>query len=151
MRFVKPQGIEKLITALHHIAVKKSRAFIPFHHAERIVYALRPFPYILFGKTACEFKIFQTVGRRHHYDLAYVGCKRKSPCFQIGKRNVFVFYPFLEFGSKRARLKKLVSKKQHMLVRVAVFKHALVQKALAVPNIVGDFRLLLLGYKFPVL
>ena len=27
----------------------------------------------------------------------------------------------------------------------------LVQKALAVPNIVGDFRLFLLGYKFPVL
>lgn len=38
-----------------------------------------------------------------------------------------------------------------MLVRIAVYKHALVQKTFAVPDIVGDLRLLLIGGQLPVL
>ena len=77
--------------------------------------------------------------------MAYIlGERHKSARFEIIKCYALVAKPLLQLRAEGARLEKLVAKEQHMPLRVLARKRALVQKALAVPDVVGDVRRFLL-------
>ena len=90
--------------------MKKSRAFIPFYHAESIVYIFHPIADISFRKAAREFQVFQAVRRGYHYNFVNIRCERyESTRFQFFQCYIFVLKPLLQIRTEGTRFEKFIT------------------------------------------
>ena len=141
----KPEGVEKLIVGVRHVAIHQGSIVISLDHTEGgCVLALvecveEAFAFLLEGHILRhELEILDAALGDDQLDVLDIS-RRGISCELAYLRDIVIKEPVMQVGIEGAGLEEAVAQKHHSVVVISVLKeHACIQQRLAVPDHIFD-------------